>query len=92
MLTDLGGVLSDRVPVVLRWDMEAVLVRIGRVLPVSGLGQQNLEFLVPHVAEAPVEQQGEDVVFELPRIDVAAQDVRRLPEVPFKFRLRKRSH
>ena len=27
-----------------------------------------------------------------PRIDMAAKDVRRLPQMPFKFRLRKRSH
>ncbi len=56
MLADLGGVLPDRIPVMLRRDVEAVLIRIGRFLTVAGFGQKSLELLVPNVAEAPVEE------------------------------------
>jgi hypothetical protein len=67
--------------------MEPVLFWVGSFLAVSGLRQQNLELFIPHVAEAFVKEEAEDVVLELPCIDMTAQDVRRAPEVTFEFRL-----
>lgn len=69
-----------------------MLVGVGGFLAVAGLGQQNLELFVPHVAEAFVEEQAEYVLLVVPGIDGPPQDVRRLPEMPFEFRLRKLSH
>ena len=66
----------------------ADLTSVGCFVAVAGLGEEHLEFLIPNVAEAFIEKQPEDLLLVIPGIYGASQDVRRLPKMPFKFRLR----
>ena len=54
---------------------------------VAGLGQRAGVFLVPHVGEALVEEQGKDVLLVVARVDQPAEDGGRAPEVGFEFLL-----
>ena len=69
-------------------NVEAVLIRVSGSLAVARFGQQDLVFLVQHVAEAFVKQKTEDVSLVVPCIDRAAQDVRGTPQMTFKILLR----
>ena len=67
-------------------DVETVLTGIeGDGLVAFEFGHEGVKFLVPHVAKTLVEQQAEDIVLEIARIDGAAEQIRRAPEVPFEF-------
>ena len=76
--SDVGRGLADVAPVAALRHLEAVLV--GKVVAV-GLDHLGA-LLVPHVADALEEEQGQDVALPVGAIDrAAAQDVRGLPEV-----------
>jgi hypothetical protein len=76
----------------LRRNMEAVLVRIGCLLSITGLSQQDLELLVPHITKPTVEQKGKNVVLKLPRVDMAAEDIGSLPKMSLQLLKRHPTH
>ena len=84
--------LPHLVPAMLERHVEAVLLGIGGFSLVAGLLEELLELLVPHVTQPFVEQQPENILFVVPGIDGASQDVGCLPKMPFEFRLRKFRH
>lgn len=54
---------------------------------ITKLGNRAGFFLVIHVAQALEKQQWEDELFVVARVDKAAQERRRAPQVRFEFRL-----
>lgn len=90
MGADVRGVAADVLPEMALGDVEAVLFRVGRQRGVAIPREPVLILLLPHVREALEEQQAENVVLVVPRIDRPAQDVRRPPEVGFQLRQRQR--
>ncbi len=91
-LPDLRGLLPHSFPAVFGGNVEPMLVRVGSFFAVTRLGQQRFVLLIPHVAQPLIEQQAEDVLLVVAGIDRAAQDVRRAPQMSFKFLLGDCSH
>jgi hypothetical protein len=65
-------------------DVEAVLLGVGGEGLVVVLGEAVLVLLHPHVAEALVEEEAEDVVLEVARVDGAPEQVGGSPQVTFE--------
>ena len=69
-------------------NLEAVVLRVGGELRVAaGFLQRGLRLLVEDVAEALVEQQREDELLVVARVDGPAQERGRAPEVGFELLL-----
>jgi hypothetical protein len=64
-----------------------VLRKLGIGEVAIGVGQRRLVFLLPHIRDALVEQQREDELLVVARIDEAAQQHGGTPEVAFQFLL-----
>ena len=86
--SDILGRLPHVAPVGFLGNLEAVVLRIRRKRRIAaGLLQRRLCFLVKHVAEAFVEQQREDELLVVARINRPAQERGRAPEVGFELLL-----
>ena len=85
---DILGGLAHLAPVGLGRNLEAVVLReVGELLVPTGFRQRGLRLLVEDVAEALVEQQREDELLVVARVDGAAQERGRAPQVGFELLL-----
>jgi hypothetical protein len=92
MLADVGGVFPNVLPEMPGRDVETVFFRIGGKLGIAVLREALLVLLLPHVAEAFEEEQAENIVLVVGRIDGAAKDISRFPEVALQLAEGKNCH
>ena len=82
-MTDIGALGPDILPVTTLWNLKAVVLRkLGEFHIASRLFRGHSILLVIDVGEPFEKQKWENVCLEIGRINRAAQDIGRLPEMP----------